>query len=259
VTEEQLLRGHAREHLDRLGVEQDFDMDTVWMPGIRDHAIRGVGGAFRAMELALAGEVAFSLMRPPGHHATRDRAMGFCYLGSIGLATLEARSRGVARVAVLDFDVHHGNGTEALLLGQEGTRFVSVHQHPCYPGTGTGDVGPNVINHCVAPGQPASVWREALSRGLEDVMTFEPDLIGFSAGFDAYVHDPLAHGGMDKADYLWLGEQIRALGRPAFHILEEGYSVDLPELVLHYLLGLTGRTGHLATGPGRARTSNPTQ
>src|SRR6185295_12797518 len=115
VPDETLLLAHTPAHLKRLGQHRDFDADTPYLPDIENHARRGVGAARAATELALAGERAFSLMRPPGHHATAGQAMGFCYLNQIAIAALSARSRGSARVAIWDFDAHHGNGTEAIL------------------------------------------------------------------------------------------------------------------------------------------------
>lgn len=150
VTDEVLLRGHTPEHLARLKVEAAFDADTPWHPDIEGHARRSVGAAVRAMELAASGEPAFALMRPPGHHAERDRAMGFCYYSSMALAVLEAKARGLGPVAVFDFDVHHGNGTEDLLKNVEGVAFASVHQGDTYPGTGQADVGFNCFNRSLA-------------------------------------------------------------------------------------------------------------
>jgi len=242
VSESQLLRGHTQKHLDRLNQLDNFDADTPFHPGIGLHARRGVGGALRAVDLALKKTPAFSLMRPPGHHATRDRAMGFCYLCSMGIAALDARARGVSRVAILDFDVHHGNGTEDLVRGRDGITFVSIHQSPCYPGTGTEDIGGNCFNIPVAPGIPASGWREAWEKGLERIRQARPELLGVSAGFDAYSLDPLANGTVEREDYHWLGTELNRLNVPMFHVLEGGYSVDLPELILNYLLGVMGRS-----------------
>lgn len=241
ITDEVLLRAHAPGHLERLAMAQDFDGDTPSFPGIGDHARRGVGGAVRALELARQGRPAFSLLRPPGHHATRHHAMGFCYLSSMAIAALQARALGVERVAVFDFDVHHGNGTEDILKGVEGVAFASIHQHPCYPGTGTADVGNNCFNFPVAPATPRAEWRKALEQALERLLKFRPELIGVSAGFDAYVRDPLANGTLEREDFQWLGQRLRATGLPVFSILEGGYSPDLPDLVLQYLLGLSGK------------------
>jgi acetoin utilization deacetylase AcuC-like enzyme len=241
VTDELLLRGHTPAHLARMLQEGDFDADTPWHPGIEEHARRGVGGAVRAMELAVSGEPAFSLMRPPGHHAERRRAMGFCYYGSMALAALEARARGVERVAVFDFDVHHGNGTQDILAGAAGVTFVSVHQGDTYPGTGLVDFGGNCFNVPVAGGIPRSAWRDALDRGIARVAAAKPALVGVSAGFDAYEKDPLANGRLEREDFQWIGSRLRSLGVPVFSILEGGYSLDLPDLVLLYLLGLEGK------------------
>jgi acetoin utilization deacetylase AcuC-like enzyme len=241
VRDDQLLRAHSAGHLERLKTAEDFDADTPFFPGIADHARRGVGGALKAVELARAGEMSFSLLRPPGHHATRHHAMGFCYLSSMAIAVLEAKATGAKRIAVLDFDVHHGNGTEEILAGVEGVMFASVHQFPCYPGTGAADVAGNCFNFPLPAGTPREVWRATLVRAIERLRAAQPDLLGVSAGFDAYERDPLAQGPLEKDDFQWLGQQVRAFGVPAFSILEGGYSVDLPELVLHYLLGLAGK------------------
>ncbi|MCX8092175.1 MAG: histone deacetylase [Verrucomicrobiae bacterium] len=240
VEEASLLRAHSSEHLARLRMPEDFDADTPYYPHIADLARLSVGAALEAMRCARAGETVFSLMRPPGHHATRDRAMGFCYLNSIAIAVLEARAHGVKRVAVFDFDVHHGNGTEAILLNQPGTAFFSVHQYPCYPGTGTANRGENCFNFPVLPETPRDEYRSVLRRALEGVKRFEPDLLGISAGFDAYAGDPIAQETLEVEDFHWLGAQVRKLGLPTFNVLEGGYSNELPELILAYLRGLEG-------------------
>ena len=237
-----MLRAHSPELLRRVKAgEGDFDGDTPAHPGIFDHAQRSIGGALRALAAARQGEMAFSLMRPPGHHATRDRAMGFCYLNSVAIAALEAVATGTRKVAVFDFDVHHGNGTEAILLDQPQTVFFSIHQHPCYPGTGSGPVGQNCFNYPVAPGTPRQEYRSVLQRALADLRKAGPDLVAVSAGFDAYARDPLAQETLEAEDFHWLGESMRGLGVPVFSLLEGGYSLDLPELILAYLQGLSGR------------------
>jgi acetoin utilization deacetylase AcuC-like enzyme len=195
------------------------------------------------MRLARAGETAFSLMRPPGHHATRESAMGFCYLNSVAIAALEARAAGCQRVAVFDFDVHHGNGTEDILLDQPGCAFISIHQSPCYPGTGRADRGGNCFNFPVRPGTPRLEYRAILEKAFERLKKFQPDLIAVSAGFDAYRNDPLADGTLEAEDYHWLGESLRSLPAPSFSVLEGGYSEELPQLILAYLSGLAGVAG----------------
>jgi acetoin utilization deacetylase AcuC-like enzyme len=242
VEDGQILRAHTKEHLARVRKgEEDFDVDTPAYPNIAEHAQRSVGAALAALKAARAGEIAFSLMRPPGHHATQDRAMGFCFLNSIAITVLEALAMGVSRVAVYDFDVHHGNGTEAILLDQPNTAFFSIHQHPCYPGTGTANVGRNCFNYPVTPQTPREEYRKVLGKALEELKQFKPEMVAVSAGFDAYAKDPLAQETLEAEDYHWVGESIRKLGIPAFSLLEGGYSTALPELVLAYLKGLEGR------------------
>jgi acetoin utilization deacetylase AcuC-like enzyme len=242
VDDGQILRAHNKEHLARVKkAEDDFDIDTPAYPNIFEHAQRSVGAALEALKAARGGETAFSLMRPPGHHATRDRAMGFCFLNSIAITVLEALATGVGRMAVYDFDVHHGNGTEAILLDHPQAAFFSIHQHPCYPGTGTRNVGKNCFNYPVAPQTPREDYRKILGKALDDLKKFKPEMVAVSAGFDAYAKDPLAQETLEAEDYYWLGEAVRKLGIPAFSLLEGGYSTALPELVLAYLKGLAGK------------------
>jgi acetoin utilization deacetylase AcuC-like enzyme len=235
-----ILRAHTAELVAQVGQGVDFDADTPGYSNIAGHAQRSVGGALQALASARAGEAAFSLMRPPGHHATRERAMGFCYFNSIAIAVLAARADGCKRVAVFDFDVHHGNGTEDILLDQPGCAFISIHQSPCYPGTGLANRGGNCFNFPVAPGTPRDVYRDVFSKAFDELKKFKPDMVAVSAGFDAYRYDPLSDETLEAEDFHWLGETIRKLGVPAFSILEGGYSKVLPELILAYLLGLNG-------------------
>jgi acetoin utilization deacetylase AcuC-like enzyme len=193
------------------------------------------------LKAARAGEQVFSLMRPPGHHATRHRAMGFCYLNSVAITALEAVATGAKRVAVYDFDVHHGNGTEAILVDKPGTAFFSIHQFPCYPGTGNRNVGINCYNYPVPPRTPRQEYRKSLSSALDQLKKFKPDLVAVSAGFDAYARDPLAEETLEAEDYYWLGKSFAALGVPFFSLLEGGYSDDLPELIFAYLKGVAGK------------------
>jgi acetoin utilization deacetylase AcuC-like enzyme len=240
VPEEILLRAHTPELLARLDVPEDFDEDTPHYPGIRQFALTSVAAALQALDTARRGETVFSLMRPPGHHATRNRSMGFCFLNNIAIAVLEAQAAGVKRIAVFDFDVHHGNGTEDILRNRRGIEFFSVHQHPAYPDTGAQNAGHNCFNYPVAPHSPRLTYRAKLAHALDDLRSFRPDLIAVSAGFDAYVHDPLAESNLLPEDFFWLGETLRQLGVPFFSLLEGGYSQDLPELVLAYLKGVAG-------------------
>lgn len=240
VADQVLLRAHTAEHLARLSEQSDFDNDTPFFPQIETYARASVAAALMGMEAARAGELAFSLMRPPGHHATRNRAMGFCYLNNIAIASLEALATGCKRVAVFDFDVHHGNGTEAILLNQPGAFFFSIHQFPCYPGTGTRNVGNNCFNYPVAPQTPRTEYRHVLSDALEHLASLNPKLVAVSAGFDCYARDPLAQETLEAEDFYWIGDCLRKLNVPFFSVLEGGYSNDLPELILAYLKGIGG-------------------
>lgn len=239
VEDATLLRAHSPGHLQAVqAAVRPFNDDSPNYPGIAGHARRSVGGALRALESARKGKTAFSLMRPPGHHATRDEAMGFCYFNSIAVAALEALAQGEKRVAVFDFDIHHGNGTEAIVLDRPGIDFFSVHQFPCYPGTGQKHAGKNCFNYPVPPHTPRLEHREVLARALNDLKSRNPGLIAVSAGFDAYKEDPLAEGRLEKEDFFWLGSELKSLSLPCFAILEGGYSKDLPFLVEAFLQGL---------------------
>jgi acetoin utilization deacetylase AcuC-like enzyme len=240
VDDAAILRAHSARHLARLNEPEDFDADTPFHENIITFARASVAAALDALKTARHGENVFSLMRPPGHHATRDRAMGFCYLNNIAIAVLEAVATGSKRVAVFDFDVHHGNGTEAILLDRPGCAFFSIHQFPCYPGTGTMNAGKNCFNYPVAPGAPREIYRATLARALGDLKKFRPDLVAVSAGFDAYARDPLADGTLLAEDFHRLGQSLRELGVPLFSLLEGGYSRDLPELIFAYLKGVEG-------------------
>lgn len=236
-----LLRAHSQEHLDRLREEKDFDADTPFHPGIGDYARASVGAGLAALKMAREGKAVFSLMRPPGHHATRTRAMGFCYLNNIAVACLEALATGCKRIAVFDFDVHHGNGTEAILLNRPGACFFSIHQFPCYPGTGTRNVGDNCFNYPVAPRTPREEYRHVITSALEHLASLKPQMIAVSAGFDCYARDPLAQETLEAEDFFWIGECLRKLGIPVFSLLEGGYSDDLPDLILAYLKGIDSK------------------
>ena len=237
-----ILRAHTPELLASLASPtEDFDADSPAYPGIVDYARASAGAALEAMRAARDGDTVLSLMRPPGHHATRNQIMGFCYLNNIAIAALEALATGIKRVAIFDFDVHHGNGTEDILLNREGAAFFSIHQYPAYPGTGRGNVGNNCFNYPVPPTLPRQDYRDVFSSAFEQLKQFKPDLVGVSAGFDAYARDPLAQETLEAEDYYWLGQKIRALNIPAFSILEGGYSRDLPELIFSYLKGIEGK------------------
>jgi len=236
VPDSTLLLAHTEAHVRRLAQPRHFDADTPFFPDIGTYARRSVSAALDAARHACTeGGPAFSLMRPPGHHATADRAMGFCYLNQVAIAALAAqRHMGVARVAVWDFDAHHGNGTESILHGREGFLYSSVHQSPGYPDTGGADKD-NSRNWPVRPDTPREQHIEALQASWEAVLAFRPGLVLVSAGFDAYAGDPITDMTLEAGDFAALGSWIRASGLPAAAVLEGGYSADLPLLMDSFL------------------------
>ena len=240
ATDEDLLRAHSAKHLRQiLQGEADFDADTPRYADLDGHARRGAGAAVDAMTSALAGEPSFSLMRPPGHHALREHPMGFCYYNNIAVAALAARARGVERVAVWDFDAHHGNGTEALLHFVPGTLFVSIHQLPGWPGSG-GASFDNVLNFPVLPYADAEEHMAALAESWQAVLLFKPNLVLVSAGFDAYVGDPITQMSLREDDFATLGRWLGESGLPVAAMLEGGYSRELPLLVTKFLTAWAG-------------------
>ncbi len=242
VAEEAILRVHPARYLDALRRQAPdeglvrLDADTWMSPGTLDAAFRAAGAAVRAVDMVLDGAAAnaFCAVRPPGHHAEAETPMGFCLLGNVAIAAKHAlEARGPGRVAVLDFDVHHGNGTQALLQGDPRVLFVSSHQLPLWPGTGrAGDAGPhgNVLNMPLAPQGGGAEMRAVWTQALDRVRAFGPDLILVSAGFDAHADDPLAELNWRVEDYRWITASICELadelcGGRIVSTLEGGYDL----------------------------------
>jgi len=231
ATDAQLLRAHSREHVEAVSnALGHFDLDTPFYPNIEVQARRSAGAAIDAMRSALRGEPAFSLMRPPGHHATRDRAMGFCYFSNVAVAALDALENNAARIAIWDFDGHHGNGTEAIVANNERIRFASIHQFPAYPGTGAKSFA-NINNYPISPYTPREAILGIAPRSLDNLIAFEPNLLLVSAGFDAYACDPLLQLTLEREDFATFGEWLNKIGIPVSVVLEGGYSNNLPELI----------------------------
>ncbi|HUC71995.1 MAG TPA: histone deacetylase family protein [Stellaceae bacterium] len=220
-----LLRAHPRRHVERIlnAVPRAgyvaIDADTVLSPGSGRAALRAVGAVAAAVDAVVAEEAdnAFCAVRPPGHHAEPDRAMGFCLFNSAAIGALRARDvHGLGRVAVVDFDVHHGNGTQAAFEADETLFYASTHQYPLYPGTGAASetgVG-NIVNVPLRSMSGSGPFRRAFGeRILPALDDFRPELVIVSAGFDAHRSDPLAQLMLDESDYIWVTEKLVGLAR----------------------------------------------
>ena len=244
ATREQLCLAHPESHVDRLlalhpaeGELLAIDPDTVVSTGTIAAAMRAAGGAAAAVDAVMEGwaSAAFVAGRPPGHHAERSRAMGFCFFNNAAIAARHARARwGVGRVAIVDFDVHHGNGTEDIFASDPAVFYGSSHQHPCYPGTGSPreqGIASNIVNVQLAPGAGSERFRAAWAdRIIPALDAWHPDLLVISAGFDAHRADPLAELRVETEDFAWLTDRLlgvaeaRCDGR-IVSVLEGGYDL----------------------------------
>ncbi|WP_306151647.1 histone deacetylase family protein [Roseovarius sp. MMSF_3281] len=244
ATDDDLRLTHPQAHIDHIKASEpaegliQLDADTWMSPGSVDAALRGVGAALRATDLVLSGDTqnAFCAMRPPGHHAETEKTMGFCLFGTAAIAAKHALERhGLNRVAVVDFDVHHGNGTQDLLWDEARALFVSSHQFPLWPGTGrSSDVGAhdNVLNLPLDPMSDGKIFRAAYEDHVFPRLgAFAPELVIISAGFDAHRDDPLAQLDLLEADFAWVTNRLcdiadkHAKGR-VVSVLEGGYNLD---------------------------------
>jgi acetoin utilization deacetylase AcuC-like enzyme len=227
-----------------------LDGDTVMSPGSGEAALRAAGAVVAAVDAVIKGDFknAFCAVRPPGHHAERDVAMGFCIFNNVAIGAAEARAvHGLSRVAVMDFDVHHGNGTQHMFDHDPGLFFASTHQMPLYPGTGArGESGVgNIVNAPLPPGAGSEEFRDAMEKiVLPAIESFRPDMILISAGFDAHRRDPLASLEFEAEDYYWATAQLCALaesccGGRVVSTLEGGYDLQaLGESAAAHLMAL---------------------
>ncbi|MCX7778963.1 MAG: histone deacetylase family protein [Patescibacteria group bacterium] len=236
ASEKDLLLVHTPRLIDEVKNEKISDLDTPNIKGIFNYALLAVGGAIMAMEIALGGEKAFSLMRPPGHHAGQDFCGGFCYFNNIALAVRKSLER-IKRVAILDLDCHHGNGTEDIFLGKQNVLYISLHQSPLYPGTGL-EPYLNCLNFPLPPKTEEKEYLTTLDLALKKISEFSPQLLAISAGFDTYKKDPLTYFGLEKESFRKIGQKISRFNLPTFAVLEGGYSRDLPSCLYNFLIGL---------------------
>jgi acetoin utilization deacetylase AcuC-like enzyme len=244
AAEDDLLRVHPKDYLDMLRDDapatgwRSLDPDTHMSPGSLTAIWRAAGAVVKAVDVVMAGEArnAFAAVRPPGHHAERDTAMGFCFVGNVAVAAKHALDHhGLARVAIVDFDVHHGNGTQALVEDDARILFISTHQVPLYPGTGmrseTG-VDDNVMNIPLRAGTGSAEYRRIITDTvIPRVEAFRPEMIFISAGFDAHRADPLANINLETGDYGWITTALcdladRVCGGRVVSALEGGYDLD---------------------------------
>ncbi|WP_147126656.1 histone deacetylase family protein [Shimia ponticola] len=244
AADDDLLRCHPASHIAAIKAAvpqsgwRSLDADTHLSPGTLAAAMRGAGGCVKAVDMVLSNEVqnAFVACRPPGHHCERETAMGFCFFGNVAIAAKAALDHhGLKRVAILDWDVHHGNGTQDLVEEDPRIFFASSHQMPLYPGTGypseTG-ADDNVMNVALADGAGSDTFRDLWGQTiLPAVERFAPDLIIISAGFDAHKRDPLAGLLLETEDFAWVTREICALaarvcGGKVVSSLEGGYDLE---------------------------------
>ena len=265
-----LLGVHDRQHLDAMGATAGrrvrLDPDTYAAPESEAVARLAAGATIDAADRALAGGRAVALVRPPGHHAERDRAMGFCLYNNVAVAAAHALGRGLDRVAVVDYDVHHGNGTQWMFYEEPRVLYLSLHQYPFYPGTGAaGDVGSGrgagrTVNVPLAAGAGDADYGLVFERAVIPILdAFDPELLLLSAGYDAHDRDPLGGMHVSTAGYAWMTRALRAVaarccgGRMAV-VTEGGYDLEALEDCLVSTLAVMQEEGPPGPRPGGGST-----
>jgi acetoin utilization deacetylase AcuC-like enzyme len=239
ATLEQIKAVHTEAVFQKVQTESYIDPDTPGAPGVYQASLLSAGAALQAGREAMKGISVFSLMRPPGHHATPGHSMGFCYFNSMAVAVHDlVQTQKAQRVAIFDLDCHHGNGTEDFCLGKPEYLYVSLHQSPAYPGTGFSSRD-NCLNYPLAPGTEEGGYFPAMEKAMERIRKFKPDVVGVSMGFDTYEKDPLTQFGLEQADYVRMGQWLKEMNFPMFALLEGGYHSDLPVLTEKFLMGWT--------------------
>ncbi len=239
--EEDVLRVHSRELLavKTNGKKNreflDYDINIEGYKNIFYYASLAAGAAIEAMENCFE-DYTFSLMRPPGHHAGK-KAEGFCFFNNIAIAAAKAFSINKAKkIAIIDIDIHHGNGTQDIFLNDKRVLFVSLHQNPLYPGTGLISEN-NCLNYPLVAGTSENEYLENLKKAIEKIKEFNPEIIGVSAGFDTYKRDSLGDLKLEVESYEKIAKMIKNIGKPVFSVLEGGYSSKLSECISSYLKG----------------------
>lgn len=226
ASEEDLLRVHSPRHIENLKKLHFSDPDSPRYPNIFEYARLSAGAAIQAMRLN-----GFSLMRPPGHHAARERVAGFCYLNNIAIAV---RASG-KKTLIVDIDGHHGDGTQAIFLGDPQVIYISLHSFPNYPGTGLRPEQ-NCYNYPLPFNCGDKVYLQTLDEALTSIDLSEIEQVAISAGFDTYYKDPLASLGLTTEGYFEIGRSLKKLGLPTFGVLEGGYWVEDLGRNIHALL-----------------------